>query len=77
VNLENDDSIKEIYCGMNHTVVESKKGSLYSFGMGTMGQLGHGDFENKFEPTKVKDLRGKIITMACGGHHTLCAIGNK
>lgn len=49
-------------------------GQLYCWGRNTDGQLGTNDNSEKFTPTAVTDLIGKVVTkVAAGGNHT-CAI---
>eukprot|EP00668_Euglena_longa_P014422 GGOE01018412.1.p1 GENE.GGOE01018412.1~~GGOE01018412.1.p1 ORF type:complete len:985 (+),score=336.01 GGOE01018412.1:29-2956(+) len=55
-------------CGPNHTFVWTAEGSIFSFGWGSYGQLGHGDTNHRTSPTLVAALKGKNITgVACGG----------
>lgn len=42
-----------------------------SWGRGEDGQLGHGDAEDRYTPTRVTALDGKdIISVICGADHT-------
>ncbi|KAG0464606.1 hypothetical protein HPP92_018770 [Vanilla planifolia] len=69
-------SIIKVSCGEYHTAAISENGELYTWGLGTMGQLGHctlqyGDKE--LIPRRVVALDGVVIKdVACGGVHT-CA----
>ena len=81
-NLEigdNDEFIIKIACGEAHSVALSNKGSVYSWGFGSNGQLGLGFCEDTFEPgygtqlsrkftpQYVKDLEAdNIIDIHCG-----------
>ena len=81
-NLEigdNDEFIIKIACGEAHSVALSNKGSVYSWGFGSNGQLGLGFCEDTFEPgygtqlsrkftpQYVKDLEtDNIIDIHCG-----------
>ena len=47
---EEDDFIVKISCGEAHSIALSKKGSVYSWGFGSNGQLGLGFCEDTFEP---------------------------
>ena len=59
---------KEVACGGFHTIVLVEDGSLYSFGNGQGGQLGHCNFECKLIPTLIKvPLEGKcVLQVSCG-----------
>merc|ERR1719461_1199390 len=62
-----------VSCGYNHTLVILKCGSIYSFGCGAWGQLGHGTNENIYTPKPILALKDKkIIKCAGGGHHSVC-----
>lgn len=53
----------------------SANGSLYTWGRGNYGRLGHGTFEDCATPTMVAGLSGQhIVKVACGSGdaHTLC-----
>ena len=61
----------QIASGVWHTVALSTKGEVYSWGRGDVGQIGHGDWENRNVPTKVEGLSGEVvIKVACGLYHT-------
>ena len=45
--------VKKVCCGAEHTLVLTQAGDLYSFGNGTMGQLGHGRPRPEFFPKYV------------------------
>jgi hypothetical protein len=63
---------QNVACGKDHTVVCTEDGSVYTFGSGEDGQLGHGDTVNKLEPTLVETIDGKNITQVqCGSFHTM------
>ena len=58
--------------GGKHTMVLSIDGSLYTFGYGCQGQLGHRNSKNVFKPQFVKDFQGKKIKqIAAGQNHSL------
>jgi len=66
--------VTNISCGWYHSALVTDDGNIYTFGAGEYGRLGHGDEANQAEPTLVKALEGKNISMvSCGGFHT-CAI---
>ncbi|KAM6569710.1 hypothetical protein CsatB_017695 [Cannabis sativa] len=63
--------IEEIACGSHHVAVLSSKAEVYTWGMGRNGQLGHGDKEDKKNPTLVKALKDKQVKkVVCGSNFT-------
>ena len=46
--------IKKIATGMDHILAINADAELWTWGVGSDGRLGHGDFEDKFVPTKVE-----------------------
>ena len=58
--------------GKHHSIVVTETGSVYTFGRGTEGALGHGDRKHVFSPRLVGSLgHVRIISSASGDHHTL------
>jgi E3 ubiquitin-protein ligase HERC4 len=58
--------------GRHHSVVVTEKGSVYTFGRGTSGVLGHGDRLHQFTPKIVRKLSHVCIaSTASGDNHTL------
>ncbi|XP_061891647.1 RCC1 domain-containing protein 1 [Entelurus aequoreus] len=59
--------------GAEHTILLSAAGAVYTWGLGSHGQLGHGGLSSEEEPRVVEALWG--MTMSCvatGGWHTVC-----
>ena len=64
--------ITHISCGTDHTVLLSNTGCVYSLGLGSRGQLGHGDILDRKEPAIIEALAGVAMMMvACGSWHSL------
>ncbi|XP_011298818.1 ultraviolet-B receptor UVR8 [Fopius arisanus] len=60
----------DVACGFDHSIILADNGDVYSMGMGTRGQLGHGDLEDCDEPTLIEALAGlNVIQIAAGGWH--------
>ncbi len=64
-----------VSCGFGHTAVITEtlgKKSLYTFGRGKEGQLGHGDNNNIGTPKRVEGFGDfcDIIYVSCGLYHT-------
>ena len=68
-----------VACGEYHTLVLVENGRVYSFGLNSWGQLGHGDTQNRLAPALIEaSFEGKIIKqVACGWSHNmaLCSGG--
>lgn len=66
-----DENVKEILAGKEHCLILTSNGKVYSFGLGTKGQLGHGKIENEYEPKLIDSFKNEIIiSIACGGWHS-------
>lgn len=64
--------ITHISCGADHTLLLANNGCVYSLGLGSRGQLGHGDILERKEPTIIEALAGVAMKMvACGNWHSL------
>ncbi|KAG5535226.1 hypothetical protein RHGRI_023116 [Rhododendron griersonianum] len=72
--------ITHVSCGEYHTAAISDKGEVYTWGLGSMGQLGHCSLQygdKELLPRRVVALDGIFIKdIACGGVHT-CAVTEK
>lgn len=72
--------IAQVSCGEYHSAAISDKGEVYTWGLGTMGQLGHCSLQSgdkELLPRRVVALDGIFIkNIACGGVHT-CALSWK
>lgn len=73
-----DIKFKHIACGRNHTVLIDENGIIYSTGGNGFGQLGLGDFMDRYSLTKImlnlEPLKGKFV--ACGSNHTMIIAEN-
>ncbi|KAI4884474.1 hypothetical protein NFI96_014102 [Prochilodus magdalenae] len=64
-----------ISCGEEHTATLSKGGTVFTFGSGRYGQLGHNSFRDEHRPRVVGGLWGsKVSQITCGRHHTLVLV---
>ena len=51
--------------------------SVYSFGQGSLGQLGHGEEDDQTKPKFVTELRNtRVIKLACGARHSAAITDN-
>ena len=63
----------EVACGTAVSYAVTEKGECLAWGMGTNGQLGTGEEDDVYEPTKMKgkQLEGKkVLVVSSGGQHT-------
>ncbi len=72
-----NERIVSVSCGDYHTALVTDSGQLYTFGLGTSGQLGFGGTDSFMAPCLVspKDSKGRrkfkhIISVDCGECHT-------
>mmetsp|Transcript_15910 Transcript_15910/g.19420 ORF Transcript_15910/g.19420 Transcript_15910/m.19420 type:complete len:606 (+) Transcript_15910:599-2416(+) len=69
--------VSQIACGSGHTVVLTIDGSVYTWGRGDDGRLGHGDNGWKYVPRLARALAGQVITqVTCGSYHTAAVSNN-
>lgn len=67
-------SVKSIHVGCSYSAAITYNGSLFTWGRGTYGRLGHGNSDDKLLPTQVAALADhKIVDVALGSGdaHTL------
>ena len=67
------EQVKTVASGGSCSFAVTRKGEVYSWGMGTNMQLGSGEEEDRWVPGKVsgKQLEGrKVISVSVGGQHT-------
>ena len=63
--------VHDFSCGGYHTMAICTEGDLYSWGSGTFGELGTGEFGDTLVPKKVILDDSIIVTeISCGGHHS-------
>ncbi|KAK2588070.1 hypothetical protein KPH14_004135 [Odynerus spinipes] len=61
----------DVACGFDHTILLAENGDVYSMGMGTRGQLGHGDLEDCDDPKLVEALAGlNVVQISAAGWHS-------
>ncbi|OQR96682.1 hypothetical protein ACHHYP_13804 [Achlya hypogyna] len=65
------DQCVSVACGWDHSLAITKDGSVYSWGSGSNGKLGHGDEDNRDIPTQIANLSGKVVRdVRAGCEHT-------
>ncbi len=60
--------ITHISCGTDHVLMLSNSGAVYSFGLGSRGQLGHGDILPRKEPHLIEALAGVAMKYTASGN---------
>jgi alpha-tubulin suppressor-like RCC1 family protein len=63
--------IVSISAGSRHTLALTAQGTVYSWGWGHVGQLGHADFVSLHSPKRIESLYN-ITTISAGGMHSAC-----
>ena len=61
--------------GMYHSAAISNNGELYTWGRNDYGQLGHGDYTDRSEPTKVIGLKN-VVAVSLGDYHSAALTSN-
>jgi alpha-tubulin suppressor-like RCC1 family protein len=63
--------VRQISSGSSHVAVLTANGEVFTWGKGTEGQLGLGDYNNRSSPTLVETLEGRYVeSIACGYNFT-------
>lgn len=64
---------KSLALGAEHAILLSATGAVYTWGLGSHGQLGHGGLISEKEPRAVEALWGMPMScVATGGWHSVC-----
>ncbi|XP_062276379.1 RCC1 domain-containing protein 1-like isoform X2 [Scomber scombrus] len=64
---------KSLALGAEHAVLLSATGAVYTWGLGSHGQLGHGGLTSEEQPRAVEALWGMAMScVATGGWHSVC-----
>ena len=72
LSLFNQNIIKKIACGENHTMYLTTDGKVYACGKNDNGQLGIGNTTDCYYPTEIISLNSLIINdISCGWSHSL------
>lgn len=64
---------RSLSLGAEHVVLLSASGAVYTWGLGSHGQLGHGGLTSEEQPRAVEALWGMPMSrVAAGGWHSVC-----
>lgn len=66
--------VKAVSCGEHHCAAITDTHSLFTWGRGQSGRLGHGSVESECSPRLVEALVGiQVMSVSCGEFHTVVA----
>lgn len=80
-DMEEEITAAVVGCGGNHTATISRRGQLFTWGLGNSGELGHdaATFLDTPSPQRAYlhlNMNIRIVSVACGGNHTLSIAEN-
>eukprot|EP00743_Colponemidia_sp_Colp-15_P008722 GILK01009499.1.p1 GENE.GILK01009499.1~~GILK01009499.1.p1 ORF type:complete len:421 (-),score=31.77 GILK01009499.1:152-1375(-) len=65
-------SIKLVACGQQHSLALTDSGTLFSWGHGKDGRLGHNNEQDVSIPTIIRGIEDRVVrAIACGSKHSL------
>ncbi|XP_069780317.1 probable E3 ubiquitin-protein ligase HERC1 isoform X3 [Narcine bancroftii] len=68
-------SVGQVACGSSHTLAVSQDGrTVWSFGGGDNGKLGHGDTNRVYQPKVIEGFQGLYIRKICAGSQSSLAL---
>uniref|UniRef100_A0A915J103 EF-hand domain-containing protein n=1 Tax=Romanomermis culicivorax TaxID=13658 RepID=A0A915J103_ROMCU len=71
-------SVRQLVCGLDHTLILFNDGTVVAFGLGTDGQLGDGTFVTRWQPKVVEgDLKGENIVQIASSGDCCMAVSDK
>lgn len=66
------EKVTAVAAGSSHSVAIGKRGSVFTWGFGLYGRLGHGNEKLVYVPTEVCDLFGiSVVQVSCGLSHSV------
>lgn len=54
---------KNVVCGQQHSLLLTKDGNVYSWGLGVFGQLGHGNSKDSLVPKLIEEFQKKKLKL--------------
>ncbi|XP_041057144.1 probable E3 ubiquitin-protein ligase HERC1 isoform X1 [Carcharodon carcharias] len=68
-------SVGQVACGSSHTIAVSQDGrTVWSFGGGDNGKLGHGETNRVYRPKVIECLQGLYVRKVCAGSQSSLAL---
>lgn len=71
IELKPNKIVESLSCGSAHTILITEDKEAFSFGFGESNQLGHNKEKDETLPKKITTFKGKIMSVACGGQHSV------
>jgi alpha-tubulin suppressor-like RCC1 family protein len=65
--------VKQVAAGVDHSMVLTRDGDVFTWGSGNAGQLGHGNMDHQNVPKRVEDLTN-VTDIAAGSYHSLAVV---
>jgi len=76
VSADTNVQFEKVWAGESHVLALATDGTLYSWGSGRHGQLGHGDLASEPFPKPIEPLQGiRIVDAACGAAFSVALSG--
>ena len=74
VTFPENRQVKKVACGAAHNLAILSNGSIWSWGTGANGRLGHGSEYSIFSPKQIAEfpVNTSIVDIACGWSHSVC-----
>jgi alpha-tubulin suppressor-like RCC1 family protein len=75
INSLSGQQIVSISAGEYHSICITAVGSVFSWGHGGSGALGHGDLKNRYEPESIEALKdSRVVSVSAGASHTMLCV---
>ena len=65
--------VRQVAAGIVHSMVRTRDGHVFEWGVGRCGQLGHGDKCDQYVPKRVEGITN-VTDIAAGGAHSLAVV---
>ena len=66
-----DQRVVAVSTGAAHSLALTADGSVWSWGEGAFGKLGHGDEQGQLRPKKVEALAGRVVAVSAARGHSI------
>ena len=74
IEIFTGERVVAVSAGRAHSLALAADGSVWSWGRGYSGPLGHGDDEDQQLPKKIETFTGqRVVAVSAGGNHSLAA----
>ncbi|GLC44604.1 hypothetical protein PLESTB_001324500 [Pleodorina starrii] len=63
--------VRSVACGSEHSLAATESGAVFAWGWGRYGNLGDGESQDRYLPTRVVGLEGvRVVSAECGWRHS-------